>query len=70
MPILNSGRKDGQGGGRIKVAESVVGGLVVNHLVNGSRLPKKKTKEKKYSARNRARAASEMVKIEREEGEM
>ena len=35
--FLNSGKKDGQGGGKIKVAESVVGGLAVNYLVNGSR---------------------------------
>lgn len=35
--LLNNGKKDGQGGGRMKIAESVVGGLAVNYLVHGSR---------------------------------
>ena len=35
--VLNSGKEDGQRGSKVKVAESVVGGLAVNYLVNGSR---------------------------------
>ena len=35
--LLNSGKEDGQRGSKIKVAESVVGGLAVNYLVHGSR---------------------------------
>lgn len=35
--LLNSGAKEGQRGGKMKVAESVAGGLAVNYLVNGSR---------------------------------
>ncbi len=35
--LLNNDKKDGQGGGKIQVAESVVGGLAVNYLVHGSR---------------------------------
>ncbi len=35
--FLNSSKKDGQGGDKIRVAESVVGGLAINYLVNGSR---------------------------------
>ena len=35
--LLNSGKEDGQRKSKTKVAESVVGGLAVNYLVNGSR---------------------------------
>lgn len=50
--LLNSGAKEGQRGGKIKVAESVVGGLAVNSLVHGSR-HKDRSRSRKNSRERR-----------------
>lgn len=49
--LLNSGAKEGQRGGKIKVAESVVGGLAVNSLVHGSRHKDRSRSRKKSRER-------------------
>ena len=35
--LLNSGKKDGQGGGKLEGLQAVIGGLASNRLINGSR---------------------------------